>query len=83
MTEAWIAARFIHFVAAMAAFGIGAFRIYAFAGSPIAADTPTRTALDRSLGRGTIAAAFLALLSALAIIPSDRRRNVRVRRSGA
>lgn len=69
MTEAWILARFIHFVSAMAAFGIGAFRIYAFAGSPIAADAPTRTALDRSLARGTIATALLALFSAVAIIP--------------
>jgi len=68
MTEAWIAARFIHFVAAMAAFG-GAFRVYAFAGGPIAADAPTRTALDRRLARGTIGIALLALLSAVAIIP--------------
>ena len=69
MTEAWIVARFVHFASAMAAFGIGAFRIYAFAGSPIAADAPTRTALDRRLARGTIGIALLALLSAVAIIP--------------
>ena len=69
MTEAWIVARFIHFASAMAAFGIGAFRIYAFAGSPIPATAPARDALDRSLARGTIGAALLALLSAVAIIP--------------
>ena len=69
MTDAWIVARFVHFASAMAAFGIGAFRIYAFAGTPIATDAPTRTALDRSLARGTIGIALLALLSAVAIIP--------------
>jgi copper resistance protein D len=69
MTEAWIAARFIHFAAAMAAFGIGAFRVYAFAGGAIPADAPARIALDRSLARATIIAAAVALLSALAIIP--------------
>jgi copper resistance protein D len=62
MTEAWIAARFIHFAAAMAAFGIGAFRIYAFTGGT--------AALDRQLARAMLIAAFLALLSALAIVPS-------------
>jgi putative copper resistance protein D len=67
--EAWIVARFIHFAAAMAAFGIGAFRIYAFAGSPIPADEPGRVALDRSLARGAIGTALLAVLSAVAIIP--------------
>ncbi|HTW52621.1 MAG TPA: copper homeostasis membrane protein CopD [Stellaceae bacterium] len=69
MTEGWIVARFIHFAATMAAFGIGAFRIYAFAGSPIPAQAPARAALDRSLTRGAIGAALLALLSAVAIIP--------------
>lgn len=69
MTEAWIVARFIHFAAAMTAFGIGAFRIYAFAGSPIPAEAPGRAALDRSLAGATTGAAVLALLSAVAIIP--------------
>lgn len=69
MTEAWIVARFVHFASAMAAFGIGAFRIYAFAGSPIPAAAPARVALDRSLARATIGAALLALLSAAAIVP--------------
>lgn len=69
MTEAWIAARCLHFAAAMAAFGIAAFRIYAFAGGAIAAAAPARVALDTSLARAAAAAAALALLSALAIIP--------------
>lgn len=69
MAEAWIAARFLHFASAMAAFGIGAFRIYAFAGSPISAEASARAALDRSLARGTLVAALLALLSAVTIIP--------------
>lgn len=69
MSEAWVVARFIHFAAAMAAFGMGAFRVYGFAGSPISADAGARDALDRSLARVTIGAALLALLSAVAIIP--------------
>jgi putative copper resistance protein D len=70
MTEAWIATRFVHFVAVMAAFGIGAFRLYAFSGMPSEpADTPVRLALDARLVRMTSIASLIALLSALAIIP--------------
>jgi len=70
MTEAWIATRFIHFVAAMAAFGVGAFRLYAFAGMPSEpAKTPARAALDATFARVTRVASLIALLSALAIIP--------------
>ena len=70
MTEAWVALRFLHFAAAMAAFGIGAFRVYAFAGSPGASsDAPARDELDASLARAMLAAAAVALLSALAIVP--------------
>lgn len=69
MIDGWIVARFLHFASAMAAFGIGAFRIYAFAGSAIPAKASTRAALDRSLMRGMIGAALLALLTAVAIIP--------------
>jgi copper resistance protein D len=69
MTEAWIATRFIHFAAAMAAFGIGAFRVYAFVGDPGAVKTPAGIALDRTLARMSAVAAVLALLSAIAIIP--------------
>jgi putative copper resistance protein D len=69
MTEAWIATRFIHFAAAMAVFGIVAFRLYAFAGDPTPPDAPTRAALDASLVRLMTISAAVALLSALAIIP--------------
>jgi copper resistance protein D len=69
MAEAWIIARFVHFVAAMAAFGIGAFRLYAFAGKPGSRDRPAHAALDAVLVQVTAAAAVLAMLSALAIIP--------------
>jgi putative copper resistance protein D len=70
MTTAWIATRFVHFATVMAAFGIGAFRLYAFAGSPAAlADVPARAALDAMLTRLASAASIVALLSALGIIP--------------
>jgi copper resistance protein D len=69
MTESWIAARFVHFVAAMIVFGISAFRLYAFAGDPTSARQPARAALDASLRRLTTVGALVALLSALAIIP--------------
>ncbi|HTV90168.1 MAG TPA: copper homeostasis membrane protein CopD [Stellaceae bacterium] len=69
MIDAWIASRFIHFAAAMAVFGIGAFRLYAFAGSEIAADDPSRAALDALLVRFTGVGATVALLSAAALIP--------------
>jgi copper resistance protein D len=67
MNEAWVAARFVHFAAAMEVFGIGAFRLYAFAG--LTADPPARAALDRVLVRMMVIGAVVALLSALAIIP--------------
>jgi len=69
MTEAWIVTRFVHFAAMMAAFGIGAFRIYAFAGGTIPAGAPARVALDVALVRVGVIAAVVALLSALAIVP--------------
>ena len=69
MGEALVAIRFVHFTAAMAAFGIGAFRIYAFAGIGTAGDTAARAEFDAVLARAMIAAAILALISALAIIP--------------
>lgn len=69
MVEAWIAARFVHFAAAMAAFGVGAFRVYAFAGGTIPAEEPARAALDAAVVRVGIASAALALLSALAVVP--------------
>jgi putative copper export protein len=70
MTAAWLATRLDHFAAVMAAFGIGAFRLYAFAGSSAAlADALTRAALDTMLIRLTSIASVVALLSALGIIP--------------
>jgi putative copper resistance protein D len=67
MADAWVATRFIHFAAAMVAFGIAAFRLYAFAG--LTEELPASDRLDRSLRRITGFSAVVALLSALAIIP--------------
>ena len=69
MTELLEAVRFVHFAAAMAVFGIGAFRLYAFAGDMGSAPAPARPALDRALARLMTAGAALALLSALAMVP--------------
>ena len=71
MAEALDAIRFVHFAAAMAACGIGAFRLYAFAGegSPAFGAARARAALEAELGRLTVAAALVALLSGLAIVP--------------
>ena len=73
MIDAWIVMRFIHFAAAMAAFGTGAFRLYAFTGAPAPAEAPARAALDAGLARLMLAASVLALVSALAIIPVHHR----------
>jgi len=64
MPEAWIAARFIHFVTAMMALGIGAFRLYA-----IPAGAPLFPLFDRALTKVMVTAAIIAFLSAFAIIP--------------
>jgi putative copper resistance protein D len=71
VAEALIVLRFAHFAAAMAAFGIGAFRLYAFAGAspPLAAEISARLELDRQFGRMTTAAAIVLLVSALAMVP--------------
>ena len=69
MTEALVAIRFVHFAAAMTAFGIGAFRLYAFAGTAASAGEGPRDAIDRTLARWMLAAAVAALVSALAIVP--------------
>ena len=70
MTEALIALRFVHFAAAMAAFGIVAFQSYAFSGALEAvAEVPARIELDRRLGHMTTAAAVFVLVTALALIP--------------
>jgi copper resistance protein D len=69
MAEALVAIRFVHFATAMTAFGIGAFRLYAFAGAATAADAPVRAGLDALLARTTTLAAIVLLISALAIVP--------------
>ena len=69
MAEALVVARFFHFLAAMAAFGIGAFRLYAFAGDAAMRDTPARATLDAAMARAMAGCAVLALLTALAIVP--------------
>jgi copper resistance protein D len=69
MAEALAAIRFVHFLAAMAAWGIAAFRLYAFADAAIPRDAPARAALDTMLSRGTAASTALALVSGLAIVP--------------
>jgi len=69
VAEALVATRFVHFLAAMAAFGIGAFRLYAFAGAPAPQDGPARAELRAILARAMAGCAILALLTALAMVP--------------
>jgi copper resistance protein D len=69
MAELLEAVRFVHFAGAMAAFGIGAFQLYAFAGDLTSAHAPARLVLDQSLARLMAASAGLALVSALAMVP--------------
>lgn len=66
MTAALLTVRFIHFAAAMAAFGIAAFRVYGLAGVP---DSAARNAFDASLRRATLAGSAVALVSALLVVP--------------
>jgi putative copper resistance protein D len=63
------AIRFAHFAAAMAAFGIAAFQLYAFAGDLASSQAPARIALNLILARTMTASAALALLTALAMVP--------------
>ena len=69
MAELLEVVRFFHFAVAMAAFGIGAFCLYAFASDPASARAPARLALDRTLARMMTATAAIALLTALAMVP--------------
>ena len=69
MAEALEAVRFVHFATAIAVFGIGAFRLYAFAGAAAPAGAAARAALDAAQARAMLAGALLALVSALAMIP--------------
>ena len=69
MAELLQAVRLIHFAGVMVAFGIGAFRLYAFAGELAVANAPARKALDRTLTRMMVVFAAIALLSAVAMVP--------------
>jgi len=69
MDEALYACRFVQFTAAMLIFGTAAFRVYALA------DSDTRTAsrilaeFDAWFGHVALAAALVALISAMALVP--------------
>jgi len=73
VSEALVAVRFIHFASAMAVFGTGAFRLYAFAGAGAGDGRPenaaARDALDAFLARAMMWGTVVALLSALAMVP--------------
>lgn len=69
MAELLEVVRFVHFAAAMAAFGIGAFRLYAFAGDLTSSQSPARIALDLTLARTMTVISALGLLTALAMVP--------------
>ena len=70
MAALLVAIRFVQFAAAMAAFGVCAFRLYAFTGSAeIFRHEPAHAALDALLRRATQVAAVLALIAGLAIVP--------------
>src|SRR5258708_10967224 len=53
----------------MAAFGIGAFRLYAFAGDPASSRHPVRIAFGLTLSRAMTVSAAIGLLSSLAMVP--------------
>jgi putative copper resistance protein D len=69
VAEVLVAVRFIHFASAVAVFGIGAFRLYAFAGASRLENDVARAALDALLARAMTWGAVVALLSALAMVP--------------
>ena len=69
MAEALIAVRFVHFLAAMGAFGIGAFRVYGLAGESSTRRTAAYGELLRVLHRAMTSCALTALLTALAMVP--------------
>jgi putative copper resistance protein D len=69
MAEALVITRFLHFAALMAAFGIAAFRLYAFAGDPASGKSAARAAFDARLRQATLLSAVVALLTVLAMVP--------------
>jgi putative copper resistance protein D len=68
MAEALVVLRFVHFAAAMACFGVGAFRLYAFAGRA-SADAAAEAAFDTRLRRGILGGAAVTLLTGIAMVP--------------
>ena len=69
MDEALVAARLIHFAAAMAGFGGAAFRLYALGGVTAGGEAAALTSFDRWHVRLLRASALVMLFSALAIAP--------------
>jgi copper resistance protein D len=67
--EALVAARLIHFAAAMAGFGGAAFRLYALGGVTAGGEAAALTSFDRWHVRLLRASALVMLFSALAIVP--------------
>jgi copper resistance protein D len=68
MDEALCACRFVQFAAAMLIFGTASFRIYALAGSQTRAASSILAGLDAWVGHALLAAALVALISAIALV---------------
>jgi putative copper resistance protein D len=68
MDEALYPCRFVQFTATMLIFGTAAFRVYALAGSDIRTASSILTGFDAWFRRATLAAALVALISAIALL---------------
>lgn len=68
MDEVLYACRFVQFTAAMVIFGTAAFRVYALAGSNTRAASSILARFDAWFGRMMLAAALVALVSAIALL---------------
>src|ERR1700730_7552821 len=69
MDEVLDACRFVQFTAAMLIFGTAAFRVYALAGSDIRTASSILAGFDAWFGNVAFAAALVALISAMALVP--------------
>ena len=69
MDEALYACRFVQFTAAMLIFGAAAFRVYAFADSDTRTASSILAGFDAWFGNVALAAALVALISAIALVP--------------
>jgi putative copper resistance protein D len=69
MAEPLVVTRLLHFAALMAALGIAAFRLYAFAGDRDSGHGTARAAFDKRLRRATLLSAVVGLLTAVAMVP--------------